>query len=386
MLVFGLAGCGGLYDVGSGEGQGGEAGAAGESTNGSGGSSSGSAGGSGLPGVGGSQSGVGGSQSGVGGSQSGAGIGGGAGTNAGGGSSGAPLDCSEGSVLPPELGEPSVVWERISLFLYDEVRAPLSALPETTTLEWVADQVEAVILKSQEPGEEPPAGLVEFIHGWLFPYAEGDVPRARDWANRMSLAPVSELFAYPDPVLLEPEFLSTHPSISGRGAFILRDLLCEDVGAPPLVMGPVVPQPGQTSRQALKEATSAPTCAGCHAALDPLGAGLGHYDAAGNYQETENGLPIDATGEIGWNQFSWSFDGAEELNQVLSSSPELRQCLAEKLVDFAFEQAFGETLPWIHLPIETSYMLCESAQHGDSFLRMLQAVAMTSHFVASSAE
>jgi hypothetical protein len=385
-LVLGLAACGGRYDIGSGS-----AGSAGSDV-GSGGTELGSGGsaaesGGAAVGSGGSNVGSGGTQPGSGGSAVAAG-----GTGTGGSASGEGGSAAAACVYPvpgPEgFAEPAVVWRRISRFLYGEQREPLAALPESTTPEWISAQVDAVVRQSQAAGE-PPAGLVRFVHAWGFSSLQGAEARAREWTLDNMMAPVAGFFSVSDSnpanenhsLLIEPSFLQNYPTISTRGALIANQFLCAAMS--PIEDSELLPaQPGETSRQTLARTTSGPVCAGCHGYIDPFGFALSHYDAAGEYREDENGLPIDATGDSIFGEF----DGAVEMSLQLANSEDVRHCLAGQLLNFAVLQARGVQLPAVHLPIETNvpieleYIVCESGQHSDSFLRMIQAVVMVPSF------
>ena len=67
-----------------------------------------------------------------------------------------------------------------------------------------------------------------------------------------------------------------------------------------------------------------PQCAGCHAIFDPLGMALEHFDSIGRYRQTEDGLPIDASGTL---EDGTPFDGAAELGTVLRGSAQVNECL-----------------------------------------------------------
>jgi hypothetical protein len=284
--------------------------------------------------------------------------------------------------LPSEgFAEPAVVWRRISRFLYGEEREPLTALPEGTTLEWMSEQVDAVVRGGHDAGE-PPAGLVRFIHGWAFGNLEETEARARDWTLDNTLVPIPGFFlsrsspsTEDNSLVLQPWFLQNHPTISSRGAFIANQFLCAGLSTIPDT-GLLPAAPGETSRQTLQRSTSAPVCAGCHGFMDPFGFALSHYDAAGNYREDENGLPIDATGSSNLGEF----DGAVEMSLLLATSDDVRHCLAGQLLNFALLEARGFQLPAVHLPIETEYIVCESAQYYDSLIRMIAAVVMVPSF------
>lgn len=380
-VVLGLAACGGRYDVGEGAGSAGDgnAGAAAGA-----GSASAGTGGNG-PGSGGADVGSGGTPVGSGGSMTGSGGTAGSASAAGGSAgSGAGEVCVYPESPPDGLAEPAVVWRRISRFLYGEEREPPTALPETTTLAWMSEQVDAVVRRSRDGGDEPPAGLVRFVRNWALPNVDGIEDRARYWTNETMLGTVAHFFVDPEnlsdeghSLLLEPSFLRSHPTISSRGTFIANRFLCAGMSAP-VEDTPLLPaQPGETSRQTLERSTNSPVCLGCHGGvIDPFGFALSHYDAAGQYRDDENGLPIDASG----NSQIGEFDGVTELGLLLATSEGVRYCLAGQLLNYALLEARGFELPEIHLPIETEYIVCESARHDDSFLRMLQAVVMVPSF------
>ncbi len=109
-----------------------------------------------------------------------------------------------------------------------------------------------------------------------------------------------------------------------RGVFILESILCTI--PPPVPEGfdtTVVPDDSVTTRQNLEAHRQDPACAGCHALFDPLGVALENFDPVGQYRNTENGLPIDASGEWG----GVSFNGASELGAMLGEDPRVLSCL-----------------------------------------------------------
>lgn len=117
----------------------------------------------------------------------------------------------------------------------------------------------------------------------------------------------------------------TDSSPTRRGLFMLQAFLCQESARPPHDVSPGVPSdPTLTSRQRLELQTSDATCAGCHALFDPMGFALEHFDAIGQYRETENGLPIDASGSFADGT---SFNGATELGAALRGSASVTECL-----------------------------------------------------------
>jgi len=86
-----------------------------------------------------------------------------------------------------------------------------------------------------------------------------------------------------------------------RGKWILENLL----GAPPPTPPPDVPnleeKPTATARsvrERIEQHRSNPTCAGCHKIMDPIGLSLENFDAIGRWRATDEGVKIDASGQL----------------------------------------------------------------------------------------
>jgi hypothetical protein len=126
----------------------------------------------------------------------------------------------------------------------------------------------------------------------------------------------------------------TRTSPVKRGKWIYENVL----GLQPPPVPPGVPElpKGQlkgTLRQQMEQHRADPSCAGCHAKLDPLGFGLENFDGIGGWRDQDNKIRIDATGVLPDGE---KFDGPAELRKVLLGKAELfRRCLAEKLLTYA---------------------------------------------------
>ncbi len=109
-----------------------------------------------------------------------------------------------------------------------------------------------------------------------------------------------------------------------RGYFIMANFLCTTPPPPPPGVITVLPtDPTTTTRQKMVAHRASPSCAGCHALMDPLGFGLEHLDPIGQYRATENGLTIDATGTVD----GVAFDGAASLGMTLSQDANVLSCM-----------------------------------------------------------
>ena len=129
---------------------------------------------------------------------------------------------------------------------------------------------------------------------------------------------------------------STRTSPVLRGKWVLGNLL----GAPPPPPPTNVPNLDEggagakgTARARTEEHRRNAACAGCHAAMDPLGFGLEHFNAIGEWRGEDGGAAIDDSGKLPDGR---AFRGAVELEAVLGAKPEeFARCLTEKLMAFA---------------------------------------------------
>lgn len=132
---------------------------------------------------------------------------------------------------------------------------------------------------------------------------------------------------------------SGRTSPTGRGKALREYILCERVPPPPgNVSFKFIEDVGnpqfKTARARLTAHRTEPMCAGCHKLTDPIGLALENFDSAGGYRTEENGVPIDASGEINGHQFV----GPQGLAQVVHDDPATTQCVASKA--FAFETGY----------------------------------------------
>lgn len=84
-----------------------------------------------------------------------------------------------------------------------------------------------------------------------------------------------------------------------RGKWVLEQILGTPPPPPPPNVKPVSQndqmKDGMTLRQRLEKHRLDPTCASCHAKMDPIGFGLENYDGIGSWRDQDNGLAIDNT-------------------------------------------------------------------------------------------
>ena len=115
-----------------------------------------------------------------------------------------------------------------------------------------------------------------------------------------------------------------------RGVFVLKKLLCNPTGAPPVGVPPleaVQVGPNATQRERLAAHASG-GCQGCHSSIDGLGFGLEQYDAIGRFSPTEGATPLTGAGNYPptMDGPGAPFSGAKELGALLGSSKQAREC------------------------------------------------------------
>ena len=82
-----------------------------------------------------------------------------------------------------------------------------------------------------------------------------------------------------------------------------------------------------TKREELIVHNENPSCAGCHKLMDPIGLTLEHFDGAGEYRQTDDGLVIDASGELDGS----SYNDSKGLGEAVHDHPMLPSCLVSRV-------------------------------------------------------
>jgi len=88
-------------------------------------------------------------------------------------------------------------------------------------------------------------------------------------------------------------------------------------------------------RERLTVHRTEPTCAGCHKLMDPIGLALENFDSDGEYRLTENGEPLDTSGELDGIHFS----DAAGLGRAMHDNTATGACLVRRLYSYATGRA-----------------------------------------------
>ncbi|MBI2926031.1 MAG: DUF1592 domain-containing protein [Verrucomicrobia bacterium] len=127
----------------------------------------------------------------------------------------------------------------------------------------------------------------------------------------------------------------TRTSPVKRGKWVLENFLGTVPPPPP----PDVPELKETEltgtlRQRMEQHRENPTCASCHALMDPIGFGFENFDAIGAWRRLDGESPVDPTGTLVTGE---SFKGVNDLRTILArrKRDEFARCLAEKTLTYA---------------------------------------------------
>ncbi len=93
-----------------------------------------------------------------------------------------------------------------------------------------------------------------------------------------------------------------------RGKWILENIFNQTIPPPPPNVPSLDFDPNKelkgTVRQIFEQHRVDPTCAGCHARMDPYGFALENYDGFGAWRDQDNRVDVDASGEIDGKTFT----------------------------------------------------------------------------------
>lgn len=153
-------------------------------------------------------------------------------------------------------------------------------------------------------------------------------------------------------ILTRGAFLAVHAgqrvqSPIARGVYVLEEILCAELGSPPPTANDTPIEPGAddpegplTVRELVEVRTmDNPTCAACHALINPTGYLFEHYDALGRWRSTEvqSGLQIDAQGALTLGDVAGPMPNAVKLSESLVDSGDARACFAKRWAQTALD-------------------------------------------------
>jgi mono/diheme cytochrome c family protein len=135
-----------------------------------------------------------------------------------------------------------------------------------------------------------------------------------------------------------------------RGKWILENLLGAPVPLPPPGVETNLAEstgPGATPtsvRQRLEQHRASPSCASCHAVMDPVGFSLEPFDLIGSRRDADGGVPVNATGRLADGT---SLDGPASLRKALLGR---RDAVAATATEKLLTYALGRRVEYFDMP------------------------------------
>lgn len=130
----------------------------------------------------------------------------------------------------------------------------------------------------------------------------------------------------------------TRGSPSKRGHHVLDRLLCRPPPPPPPNIALTVDAVDTSlpMRDRLVSHRANPSCAACHAEMDPIGLAYEHFDGIGSWRDDHNGHTIVTAGKLPNGS---AFEDAQALAGVLKGDPYFAHCVTEQVFSYAMGRA-----------------------------------------------
>jgi hypothetical protein len=161
-----------------------------------------------------------------------------------------------------------------------------------------------------------------------------------------------------------------------RGKLLREQLLCQALAAPPPGIPPLPSDPDKAVRERHEQHFADPACAACHKLTDGIGFGFEHYDGIGRFRTDDRGRPIDDRGMlVSIDGRDVPFEGAAQLSDLLAGSVEVRRCVAQQWMRFAYGR---EVLRADEASLQSTWTRFEASGHD--VRELLVAIAVSRSF------
>ncbi len=164
-----------------------------------------------------------------------------------------------------------------------------------------------------------------------------------------------------------------------RGKWILENLLGAPVPSPPpgvetnLAESAAHGAQPTSLRQRLEQHRANPSCASCHAVMDPIGFSLENFDLIGKWRDTDGGVQVNATGRL---VDGTTLVGPASLRQALLDR---RQAFVTTTAEKLLTYAVGRRVEYFDMPAVRA-IVGDAARNGDRFSSLVTGIVKSAPF------
>ncbi|HEY9465208.1 MAG TPA: DUF1585 domain-containing protein, partial [Vicinamibacterales bacterium] len=131
--------------------------------------------------------------------------------------------------------------------------------------------------------------------------------------------------------------------------------------------------------QRLEQHRASPTCAACHAVMDPVGFSLENFDLIGEYRDEDGGRPVNATGRLADGTM---LDGPASLRKALLSR---RDAVASTATEKLLTYALGRRVDYFDMPAVRT-IVRDAARQDYRFSSLISGIVKSVPFTMKRAE
>ena len=167
-----------------------------------------------------------------------------------------------------------------------------------------------------------------------------------------------------------------------RGKWVLENLLGSQAPLPPPDVPPLEEKPTATAksvRERIEQHRANPACASCHKIMDPIGLALENFDAIGRWRTTDEGVKIDASGQL---VDGTVIDGPASLRKaMLGRSDAFVGSMTEKLLMYGM----GREIKYYDMPA-VRIVMKDAAKNRYRFSDLVMGVVKSAPFQMKNTE
>ena len=161
-----------------------------------------------------------------------------------------------------------------------------------------------------------------------------------------------------------------------RGKWILENLLGSQAPLPPPDVPPLEEKPTATAksvRERIEQHRANPACASCHKIMDPIGLALENFDAIGRWRTTDEGVKINASGQL---VDGTPIDGPSSLRKaMLGRSDAFVGSMTEKLLMYGM----GREIKYYDMPV-VRIVMRDAARNRYRFSDLVMGIVKSAPF------